>query len=58
MSDKQYRNRGNITLIKKVKVLQMLPTCLNIQWRFVNIATDINWNDDAISTSDDIRRHN
>ena len=43
--------------MKMVKLLQMLPECEIFNDFFVNVATDIDFNDDVVSASDAIRRH-
>ena len=58
MSDKKYRNGGNITLNENGETITDASRVSEIfNDFFVNVATDIGFNDDVVSASDAIRRH-
>ena len=58
MSDKKYRNGGNITLNENGETITDASRVSEIFNDFyVNVATDIGFNDDVVSASDAIRRH-
>ena len=57
MSDKKYRNGGNITLNENGETITDASRVSEIfNDIFVNVATDIGFNDDVVSASDVIRR--
>ena len=58
MSDKKYRNGGNITLNENGEIITDASRVSEIfNDFFVNVATDIGFNDDVVSASDAIKRH-
>ena len=58
MSDKKYRNGGNITLNENGETITDASRVSEIfNDFFVNVATDIGFNDDVVSASDAIKRH-
>ena len=58
MSDKKYRNGGNITLNESGETITDASRVSEIfNDVFVDIAIDIGFNDDVVSASDAIKRH-
>ena len=58
MSDKKYRNGGNITLNENGETITDASRVSEIfNDSFVNVATDIAFNDDVVSASDAIKWH-